>query len=121
MVGRALAGRRTVVGPGRALPANADAEAKAAYAAMKGKRLPQIGRVEVAVIEESNPRLLGFNSNELDLVDVPRDLVTRVLDDKNRLQQSYAKQGVTMQRAALPADLPVHSVGATVRPPVNGG
>ena len=82
-----------------ALPANADAEAKAAYAAMKGKRLPQIGRVEVAVIEESNPRLLGFNSNELDLVDVPRDLVTRVLDDKNRLQQSYAKQGVTMQRA----------------------
>jgi hypothetical protein len=82
-----------------ALPPNADAEAKAAYAAMKGKRLPQVGRVEVAVIEESNPRLLAFNSNELDLVDVPRDLVTRVLDDKNRLQSSYAKQGVTLQRA----------------------
>ena len=82
-----------------ALPPNADAEAKAAFAAMKGKRLPQVGRVEVAVIEESNPRLLAFNSNELDLVDVPRDLVTRVLDDKNRLQASYAKQGVTLQRA----------------------
>jgi ABC-type transport system substrate-binding protein len=82
-----------------ALPANADAEAKAAHAAMKGKRLPQVGRVEVAVIEESNPRLLAFNSNELDLVDVPRDLVTRVLDDRNRLQPAYAKQGVTLQRA----------------------
>jgi ABC-type transport system substrate-binding protein len=82
-----------------ALPANADADAKAAYAAMKGKRLPQVGRVEVAVIEESNPRLLAFNSNELDLVDVPRDLVTRVLDDRNRLQAQYAKQGVTLQRA----------------------
>ena len=82
-----------------ALPANADADAKAAHAAMKGKRLPRVGRVEVAVIEESNPRLLAFNSNELDLVDVPRDLVTRVLDDKNRLQARYAKQGVTLQRA----------------------
>jgi ABC-type transport system substrate-binding protein len=82
-----------------ALPANADADAKAAHAAMKGKRLPRVGRVEVAVIEESNPRLLAFNSNELDLVDVPRDLVTRVLDDKNRLQAQYAKQGVTLQRA----------------------
>jgi hypothetical protein len=29
---------------------------------MKGKRLPQIGRIEVAVIEESNPRLLAFNN-----------------------------------------------------------
>ena len=81
------------------LPANADADARAAYAAMKGKRLPQIGRVEVAVIEESNPRLLAFNSGELDLVDVPRDLVARVLDDKNQLVASYAKQGVMLQRS----------------------
>jgi oligopeptide transport system substrate-binding protein len=82
-----------------ALPANADADARAAHAAMKGKRLPQVGRVEISVIEESNPRLLAFNSNELDLVDVPRDLVTRVLDSDNRLVSSYAKQGVTMQRS----------------------
>ena len=81
------------------LPADADAESRAAYAAMKGKRLPQIGRVEIAVIEESNPRLLGFNSNELDLVDVPRDLVPRVLDERNQLVPAYAKQGVTLQRA----------------------
>jgi ABC-type transport system substrate-binding protein len=81
-----------------ALPPNADAEARAAHAAMKGKRLPQIGRVEVSVIEESNPRLLAFNSNELDLVDVPRDLVPQVMDDKNRLLPAYAKQGVTLQR-----------------------
>ena len=83
-----------------ALPPNADATAKAAHAAMKGKRLPQVGRVEVAVIEESNPRLLAFNSNELDLVDVPRDLVSRVLDVKNGLQASYASQGVTLQRGS---------------------
>ncbi|MCC6870119.1 MAG: hypothetical protein IT522_14975 [Burkholderiales bacterium] len=82
-----------------ALPADADAAAKAAHEAMKGKKLPQIGRVEVAVIEESNPRLLAFNGNEIDLMDVPRDLVTRVLDERNQLQPSYAKAGVTLQRA----------------------
>ena len=83
-----------------ALPANADAEARAAHAAMKGKRLPQVGRVEVSVLEESNPRLLAFNSRELDMVDVPRDLVSRVLDDANRLRQPYAGEGVTLQRAS---------------------
>ncbi len=82
-----------------ALPPNADADSRAAYEAMKGKKLPQIGRIEVAVIEESNPRLLAFNGNELDLMDVPRDLVTRVLDDRNRLTAAYAKEGVTLQRA----------------------
>ena len=80
-----------------ALPSNADPDARAAYAAMKGKRLPQIGRVEIAVIEESNPRLLAFNSNELDLVDVPRDLASRVLDEANRLRPAYAREGVTLQ------------------------
>ena len=56
--------------------------ARAAVAAMKGKRLPQIGRIEISVIEESNPRLLAFNSNELDRANVPRDLVRSVLDDE---------------------------------------
>ena len=81
-----------------ALPANADAEARAAFTAMKGKRLPQVGRVEVSVIEESNPRLLAFNSRALDLVDVPRDLASRALDDNNRLLPAYASDGVTLQR-----------------------
>ena len=81
-----------------ALPANPDAEARAAFAAMKGKRLPQVGRVEVSVIEESNPRLLAFNSRALDMVDVPRDLVSRALDDQNRLLPAYAGDGVTLQR-----------------------
>jgi ABC-type transport system substrate-binding protein len=81
-----------------ALPANADAESRAAFAAMKGKRLPQVGRVEVSVIEESNPRLLAFNSRALDMVDVPRDLASRALDDNNRLLPAYASDGVTLQR-----------------------
>ena len=71
-------------------------DSSAAYAAMKGKRLPQVGRIEVAVIEESNPRLLAFNSNELDLVDVPRDLVARVLDEHNRLVPAYEESNARL-------------------------
>jgi len=67
---------------------------------MKGKRLPQVGRVEVSVLEESNPRLLAFSSRALDMVDVPRDLVSRALDDKNRLLPAYASEGVTLQRVS---------------------
>ena len=83
-----------------ALPATPDAAARAAFSAMKGKRLPQVGRVEVSVLEESNPRLLAFNSRALDMVDVPRDLVSRALDDKNRLLPAYASEGVTLQRVS---------------------
>ena len=80
------------------LPPDADADVRAAYNAMKGKRLPQIGRIEVSVIEESNPRLLAFTSAELDMIEVPRDLVSRVMDERNRLLPSYANKGVTLQR-----------------------
>ncbi len=66
-----------------------------AGATMKGKRLPQIGRIEIAIIEESNPQLLAFNTGELDYANVPADLVPRVLDPQNRLLPEYASQGVT--------------------------
>ncbi len=55
-------------------------------AKMKGKRLPQVGRVEISIIEESNPQLLAFASGELDYVDVPADLVRNVLGPGNTLK-----------------------------------
>ena len=53
-------------------PATADVATKAMAAAMKDKRIPQIGVVDVEVVEESNPRLLMFSKGELDLIDIPR-------------------------------------------------
>ena len=67
-----------------ALPADADAASKAVAAQMKGKRLPQIGRIEISIIEESNPQLLAFNSGELEYANVPADLVPKVLDAEQR-------------------------------------
>jgi ABC-type transport system substrate-binding protein len=81
-----------------AAPTSADATTKAAAAAMKGKRLPQIGLVEVAIIEESSPRLLAFDRNELDLLDVRYDLALKVVDEAGKLRPSYAKRGVQLGR-----------------------
>jgi oligopeptide transport system substrate-binding protein len=72
-------------------------------ARMKGKRLPQAGRVEISIIEESNPQLLAFNSGELDYVNVPFDLVGNVLGAGNALKADYAKEGVTLYRVTQPA------------------
>jgi len=72
-------------------------------ATMKGKRLPQVGRVEISIIEESNPQLLAFNSGELDYVNVPFDLVSNVLGPDHRLKAEYARQGVTLHRVTQPA------------------
>jgi oligopeptide transport system substrate-binding protein len=38
---------------------------------MKGKRIPQLDRVEVYVIEESQPRWLAFLNSELDWINMP--------------------------------------------------
>lgn len=72
-------------------------------AAMKGKRLPQIGRIEIAIIEESNPQLLAFDARELDYANVPADLVMRVLDKGSKLKAEYAGQGVRLARELQPS------------------
>ncbi len=75
----------------------------ATIARMTGKRLPQVGRVEVSIIEESNPQLLAFNSGELDYANVPPDLIPNALDGGNRLKGYYAEQGVRHWRITQPA------------------
>ena len=79
-----------------AAPEGADASTRALAASMKGKRLPQIGLVDISIIEESNPTLLAFDSGALDFVNAPSDLAPRVLDAEGRLLPQYTKQGVTL-------------------------
>ena len=84
-------------------PDNGGPDDRELVAAMKGKRLPQIGRVEISIIEESNPQLLAFDSRELDYANVPADLVPKVLDSGNRLKPAYAQQGIRLARAMQPS------------------
>jgi ABC-type transport system substrate-binding protein len=84
-------------------PPNADAIVRAAAAAMKGKRLPQLGRVEISVIEESSPQLLAFDSGALDYANVPADLVANVVDPGAKLKATYADRKVSLHRVIRPS------------------
>ena len=100
-------GRRIILGanPGYreqrfpSAPANADATSKTLAESMKGKRLPQVGRVEIAVIEETNPRLLMFNAGELDLLDVPGDVAPKMIDARGSLLPEFSARGIRLERA----------------------
>jgi ABC-type transport system substrate-binding protein len=67
-----------------------------------GKRLPIVGRIEISVIEEDQPRLLAFDSGQLDYVLLPRALAGNVLE-KSRLRSDYAKRGITLHRQTEPS------------------
>jgi ABC-type transport system substrate-binding protein len=80
-------------------PTNADAGTKAVADSMKGKRLPQIGRIEVSIIEETNPRLLMFDTGELDMIDIPGDVAPKLIDSSGNLLPAFAARGVRLERA----------------------
>ena len=84
-------------------PAAGEPGDAALIARMNGRRLPQVGRVEIAIIEESNPQLLAFNSGELDYANVPADLIPNVLDAGNKLKPYYTDQKVAHWRVTQPA------------------
>jgi oligopeptide transport system substrate-binding protein len=81
-----------------AAPPDADAATKAVAESMKGKRLPQIGRIEIAIVEETNPRLLMFDAGEIDMLDVPGDVAPKMIDGKGKLLNEYAARGIQLQR-----------------------
>ncbi len=71
-------------------------------AQMKGKTLPAIGKIEISIIEESNPRLLAFRGKNIDIVDVPTDLVDSAMPGL-KLADDLKSSNVNWQRAVLPA------------------
>ena len=68
-------------------------------AALQGKRLPLIGRIEVFIIEEEQPRWLAFLNKEHDylLDEIPFDFVNQVVAD-GRLLPIYSRQGIRAYR-----------------------
>ncbi|MEO6929609.1 MAG: ABC transporter substrate-binding protein, partial [Casimicrobiaceae bacterium] len=77
-------------------PADADAATRALALSMKGKRVPQIGSVEISIIEEPTPTLLAFDSRTLDYFNVPVDLTGKVIGADGKLLPTYANDGVTL-------------------------
>jgi oligopeptide transport system substrate-binding protein len=72
-------------------------------ARFKGKTFPRIGRVEIAIMEEPNPRVLAFARGELDYLDIPYDLVPNVMLPDNTLKPQFAKANVALERDVQPS------------------
>ena len=69
---------------------------------MRGKKMPQIGRVEVSIIEEEQSRWLAFNRKELDYLALPATFRPQVFDADNRMRAEWVDQGVLLYKAIDP-------------------
>jgi ABC-type transport system substrate-binding protein len=70
--------------------------------AMRGKQMPQVGRVEISIIEEEQSRWLAFNQKELDMTALPATFRPQVFDAENRVKPEWTEQGVKLFRAIDP-------------------
>jgi len=84
---------------------------------MKGKNMPQVGRVEISIIEEEQSRWLAFQGGQLDLDKLPQTAAPIVMDGA-RLKPEYAKQGLDLYRVTEPE---VTYTLFNMRDPVLGG
>ena len=84
-------------------PESSDPADKALLATMRGKKIPMIGRVEISIMEESNPRLLAFQSGSLDYLAVPNELIWNVLDTDQKLKPELARKGIVVGTGIQPS------------------
>ena len=79
-------------------PPVGDVEKQAIAARLKGKRIPMIGRIEIAPVEEEQPRWLAFLNKEHDFIDrVPNDFANHAFPG-NKLAAYLSKEGIQMDR-----------------------
>ncbi|MDP3612091.1 MAG: ABC transporter substrate-binding protein [Rubrivivax sp.] len=83
-------------------PAADDVEGQAILVKLKGRRLPMVDRVEIAIIEEKQPTWLAFLNGEADWVDLP-DGFTPVAMPGGQLAPNLAKRGIRAERVVLPS------------------
>ena len=86
-------------------------------AEMKGKKMPQVGRVEVSIMEEDQARLLAFQNGELDLMNMEGPLAPKVLDG-GKLTPDMARRGVKLSRFVDPE---ISYVFWNMQDPIVGG
>ncbi len=81
-----------------AQPPEDDPRAQEIYRQMKGKRMPVIDRVEVSVIEETQPRWLSFLNEEMDLLWlIPEEFAYQAFPN-NKLAKNLERRGIQMER-----------------------
>jgi len=69
---------------------------------MKGKPMPQIGRIEISIIEESQSAWLAFGQKELDVLALPPTFRSQVYDDAGKVRSRWTDEGVRIYTAIDP-------------------
>jgi ABC-type transport system substrate-binding protein len=85
----------------QAEPGADDAEGQAIAQRMKGRQVPMVDRVEVAVIEEAQPRWLSFMNAQADQLAVPQEFVP-IATPGGKLAPNLKKKGIQSWRVLLP-------------------
>ncbi|MBL8288543.1 MAG: bicyclomycin resistance protein [Rubrivivax sp.] len=99
-------------------PAADDAEGQALAARLRGKRLPLVDRVEIAIIEEAQPRWLAFVNGEHDFLDrLPPEFASIAIPG-HKVAPHLAKKGV---RGAITLQSDVTFYYFNMEDPVVGG
>jgi ABC-type transport system substrate-binding protein len=99
-------------------PPEGDAARQATAARFKGRRLPLLDRIEVSIIEETQPRWLSFLNGGQDLIEQLPAEFTSVAIPNNQLAPNLKKLGIQMERYPR-ADVAVSYFG--MENPVVGG
>jgi ABC-type transport system substrate-binding protein len=83
-------------------PENADAPQQELVRAMRGKTLPSIGRIEISIIEESQPEILAFTQGDLDYISLGGDDTKRVMEN-GKLRPDLVARGIQHLRFGAPS------------------
>lgn len=84
---------------------------------MKGKKMPQVGRVEISIIEEEQSRWLAFQDKQLDNDKLPQSATLAAMDGA-ALKPALIAEGVTLYRMVEPETIYTY---INQRDPVLGG
>jgi ABC-type transport system substrate-binding protein len=83
-------------------PAADDAEGQAIARQLRGRRLPLLDRVEISIVEESQPRWLSFLNGQADLIDRVPPEFTNVAMPGGVVAPNLARQGILGRRVLQP-------------------
>ena len=84
---------------------------------MRGKQMPQVGRVEITIIEEAQSLWLAFQQKQIDYLNLPSTFAPTALDG-DRLKPALAAEGIRLYRTPDPD---MTYTAFNIRDPVIGG
>ena len=68
---------------------------------MRGRQMPQVGRIEISIIEEEQSRWLAFQEGKIDFDKLPQIAAANALEGED-LKPEFAGQGLRLQRLVEP-------------------